>query len=261
MKFGSKVSEGHKSIEKSIDFEANIALQIRKSERLAWRVACCAIVAVLLMSAAFVWVMPLKEKVPYVMLADPYTGSASLTRLAPVDGIKAMAANEAINKANVSHYIIARESYDWEIIGRRDWYVVNSMSATDVAKAYTEQFTVTNPDNPDIIYGRSKSNRIKVKSLILSAKNSEGQHTLATVRFDKFIINRLDDRVDKSQSFVATLVFEYRSNINLEEVYRVENPLGFTVTSYRVDPEYSSPADAALLREKTEQALKQNNPK
>ena len=196
----------------------------------------------------------------YAFKVDSYTGSSFLTKLAPVTGIQEMALNEAVNKANISHYMLARESYDWEIIGRRDWYVVNAMSSKNVATAYARQFDATNPASPDILFGRNKSVRIKIKSLVLSAKDDKGRYTLATVRFDKFLINRNDDRVEDTKSMVATLNFEYISSLAFEEKYRVENPIGFVVNSYRVDPEYSTPSAAAVnqsVQQASEKGAKQ----
>jgi type IV secretion system protein VirB8 len=255
VKFGSTATAKSAAVEKSIDFEVGLTRLMRQSEQRAWWIAGLAAFSVVIMAIAFVFVMPLKEKTPYLVLADPYTGSASLTKLAPSTGFQQIAVNEAINKANVSHYLIARESYDWEIIGRRDWFVVNSMSAPDVAASYASLYNAANPQNPDTIYGRSKSVRIRIKSLVLSSKNAAGQYTIATVRFDKFLINRSENRIETGQSLIATLTFQYQENLQFEEKYRVENPLGFQVTSYRVDPEYASPASAALLQEITEKAV------
>ena len=40
-------------------------------------------------------------------------------------------------------------------------------------------------------------------------------------------------------SNVATLTYTYNSNLKMDEKYRLKNPLGFQVLSYRVDPDAS----------------------
>ena len=41
-------------------------------------------------------------------------------------------------------------------------------------------------------------------------------------------------------SKIATIEFAYKSNLKMDDQYRIENPLGFQVTSYRVDSDYAT---------------------
>ena len=41
-------------------------------------------------------------------------------------------------------------------------------------------------------------------------------------------------------SKIATLEFSYKANLKMDEEDRIENPLGFQVTSYRVDNDYAT---------------------
>ncbi len=60
------------SLKKSIDFEVTIADMARRSERRAWRVATAATVMSLMLAAGYFYFLPLKEKVPYLVMADAY---------------------------------------------------------------------------------------------------------------------------------------------------------------------------------------------
>jgi type IV secretion system protein VirB8 len=40
-------------------------------------------------------------------------------------------------------------------------------------------------------------------------------------------------------SEIATLTFVYKANLKMDDQYRIENPLGFQVTDYRVDADAS----------------------
>src|SRR3546814_9779848 len=39
---------------------------------------------------------------------------------------------------------------------------------------------------------------------------------------------------------IITMMFAYKNNLKMDDRYRIENPLGFPVTGYRVDNDYST---------------------
>ena len=41
---------------------------------------------------------------------------------------------------------------------------------------------------------------------------------------------------------IATMAFTYKTNLEMDDQSRIENPLGFWVTDYRVDNDYASSA-------------------
>ncbi len=241
-------------IEKSINFEATLTETFRKSERRAWMVAMGAVAIALLMGIGMMMMLPLKEKVPYLVMADPYTGTSTLSKITDDFSTRGITTNEALSKSNVAHFLIARESYDWDLFGRRDWNTFFSMADANVAKNFRNLFEADNPRNPDKLYGQSQSVRVKIKSLVLIA-NNRGVITGATVRFDRLIIDKSQARIVGADANVATMAFEYRNNLAMAEELRVENPLGFRVLSYRVDPETATPASVVMAREVAEQAV------
>jgi type IV secretion system protein VirB8 len=248
-------TQQRKIIEKSVDFEVSLTQKAKESEKRAWIIAVISAVLVLILIISIIIIMPLKEKTPYLVMTDAYTGSATLTKITGDFGVEEITRNEVVNKSNIARFIIARESYDWDLIARRDWNTVHSMGVVSVTAPYADQFQEINPKNPDKIYGREKSIRVRIKTIVLTnpADNSRG-FTGATVRFDKLIINKRDDRVDSAESFIATIAFEYSSNLLMAEQFRIENPLGFRVLSYRVDPELTS-SKTAILNEINAEAL------
>jgi type IV secretion system protein VirB8 len=52
-------------------FELAIGDLARKSERRAWMVAFSSLALTLLLAGGYYFMLPLKEKVPYVVVADP----------------------------------------------------------------------------------------------------------------------------------------------------------------------------------------------
>lgn len=63
-----------------------------------------------------------------------------------------------------------------------------------------------------------------------------GDTKTATVRL-KAVKTKLAENSKSSETFVVTLSYEYQPTVEMLEAYRVENPLGFVVTSYRKDKE------------------------
>jgi type IV secretion system protein VirB8 len=252
--FSKKQTTDSKIVSKSIDFEISITENFRKSERRAWIVAISAVAIVVLLVIGMIIVLPLKEKVPYLIMADPYTGTSSLSKITENFASKQITSNEAINKSNAAHFIIARESYDWDLINRRDWNTVFSMSNSDISTNFKNLFADDNPKNPDKLYGRAQTVRVKIKTIVLTEYKKEVRG--ATIRFDRLIIDKASARIVGTESGIATMAFEYKNNLSMTEEQRVENPLGFRVTSYRVDPEVATPNNAVVLKEVSEQAVK-----
>jgi type IV secretion system protein VirB8 len=222
------------AVQQAKSFEVSILDALRKSERRAWLMASVAMGMSLLLAAGYLVVMTLKLDIPYLVMADANTGVTSLARLTNDYGITA---NEAIGKSNVAHFVIARESYDWDLINRRDWHTVFSMASAPVSEEYQALFAEGNPNSPDKTLGQKTSLRIKIKSIVLLGGDpSKNQApTGATVRFDRFLVDKQTAQITPLDSKIATLAFEYKSNLKMADELRVENPLGFQVLSYRVD--------------------------
>ena len=63
------------AIARSVDFELTVADIARRSERRAWWVATSALVVSLALIGGYFYILPLKEKVPYLVMADAFTGT------------------------------------------------------------------------------------------------------------------------------------------------------------------------------------------
>ena len=61
------------SLRKSSSYEVTIADMARRSERRAWRIAAAATLMSLMLGAGYFYFLPLKEKVPYLVMADAYS--------------------------------------------------------------------------------------------------------------------------------------------------------------------------------------------
>ncbi|HZV24230.1 MAG TPA: type IV secretion system protein [Luteimonas sp.] len=227
------------AVGRSIDFEVTLADMARRSERRAWRVAAVAVAMSLVLAGTCLSMLPLKEKVPYLVMADAYTGTSTVARLQDDFGNAGIGASEAINRSNVAHFVLARESFDVAMMNLRDWNTVYTMSAPEVASGYTALHARNNPDAPFNTYGRNRAVRVRILSIVLLGGTGEAQRKGATVRFQRSVYDKSAGSERPLDSKIATLEFTYKSNLRMDEKQRIENPLGFQVTSYRVDNDYA----------------------
>lgn len=236
-----------KTIRKSLDFETTLMDIRRRNEKRAWIVAGIATATSLCLMGGLFYVLPLKEKIPYLVMADAYTGQATVAKLSVNWNNNEITQHEAINKSNIAHFLIARESFDSQLIYDNDWATVYAMSTSNVSGSYRSWMNRSNSNSPFNLYGMTQAIRVKIVSIVLnnSGKN-EGRDASATVRFQRFILNKANGTSRYVDSNIATLTYTYNNNLKMDEKYRLINPLGFQVTSYRVDPDATVPVNKEL---------------
>ena len=124
-----ELSEASQEIlKKSIDFESNIIAQVKRSERRAWVVTFCSLAVTVCLVAAIAYMLPLKEKVPYLVTVDLKRSTSTVSHLRDDVAYTGIYASEALNRSFVARYVQAREGYDWDTINQHDWEFVASMS-------------------------------------------------------------------------------------------------------------------------------------
>ena len=228
-----------RAIARSVDFEVTVADLARRSERRAWTVAMAALAVALVLLGGYFYLLPLKQKVPYLVMADAYTGTSTVARLAGDFNDNTITASETINRSNIAHFILARESYDYALIRLRDWTTVYTMSSPAVAAAYTRLHAARNPDSPYNVFGKARAIRVSILSIQLLGDGVAPPRG-ATVRFQRSVYDNATAVSQPLDSKIATLEFAYKPNLAMGEKDRIENPLGFQVTSYRVDNDYAA---------------------
>jgi type IV secretion system protein VirB8 len=227
------------AVGRAVNYEVTLADDARRSERRAWRVAGCSVALSLILSGGYFFMLPLKERVPYLVMADASAGTATVARLAGSLDQTSISRSEAVNRSNVAHYVLSREGYDLAMIKLRDWTVVYTMSAPDVARSYQTANSMQNPDSPFNVYGRDKSIRVQINSIQMIGGENGTQPKGATVRFQRSVYDKTNGWTDFLDNRIATVEFTYK-NLAMDEKQRIENPLGFQVTNYRVDRDYAS---------------------
>jgi type IV secretion system protein VirB8 len=236
------------TVSQSVNFELTLAQMARRSERRAWWVTCAAIILTLMLAGGYYYMLPLKQKVPYLVMADAATGVATVARLTDEVNIQRITSSDAINRSNVANFVRARESYDAAFLNLHDWPTVMTMATSGVAVAYRQLFSTQNPDNPYQTYGRDRSIRIKILSISFTGSNTTAVNKVktATVRFQRTVYNKQNGGTAPLDNKIAMMEFTYKPDLNMDEQTRLQNPLGFQVTGYRVDNDFSSPAPAEV---------------
>lgn len=134
------------------------------------------------------------------------------------------------------------------------------MGATNVVSEYRALHSANNPSRPLNTYGKLRAIRVNILSITLIGGNGKA-YTGATVRFQRTVYDKNSTVSTLLDNKIATMGFVYQDNLEMSDSLRVENPLGFRVTDYRVDNDYSAlpvaPAAGAVINAQTQAAVQQ----
>ncbi len=211
-------------LEESRGLERDYLEELVRSRRVAWRVAAGAAVLVAAALAAVMALVPLKRVEAFVLRVDNATGAVDL-----VTTLRDEQASygEVVDRYFLNKYVLARESYDYETL-QTAYDTTALMSSSEVQREYAALF-----DGPK---ARDKvlANRVRIVAKIRSIAPGTTRNT-AVVRFATRAAHA-GGTSEVEESLVATIGFRYVGGA-MREQDRLVNPLGFQVTSYRVDPE------------------------
>ena len=222
-------SEERQFYDQGRDWEMDRRLRLEQSERKAWWVAGIACLLALGLGIGLACLAPLKSTIPYVFTVDRATGNVEFVSAA--DDRTVMGYQELLDKHWTQKYVIARESYYFRLL-QTDYDQVLSMSADAVGRDYARIYD--GPQARDKKLGSGMEWKVKVLSVTL---NADAVGLKATVRFEKTTNRTEAEASDPPQYFIATLAYEYRLSMKGQEKDLIQNPLGYKVTSYRVDAE------------------------
>ncbi|HEL3778176.1 MULTISPECIES: virB8 family protein [Stenotrophomonas] len=248
------------SVAKAVSYEITVADMARRSERRAWWVATGSLLMSLALAGGYYYMLPLKERVPFLVMADAYTGTATVARLTGTFQGQQITMNEAVNRSNVAQYVLARESYDSAVMDLRDWELVFVMSSDEVGQGMRQRYSGNNPQNPFVLYGRGKAIRVKILSITPLGAQPDGGFRGASVRIQRSLLDKRTGVSNYLDNQLVTLRFDYNKNLALSEQDRVLNPLAFQVTEYRVDNDYSRGVpvpDEGAIQAQAQQAAQQ----
>lgn len=234
-----RASEKQAFFVESMSWERNERERAAQSERRAWWVAICACVVAVLAIVGLTLLMPLKHTVPYVYAVDKATGNIELMSMGDERTLRDY--QPILDKHWAQKYVVARESYYWKLL-QLDYDTVLMMSSDTVGREYAKLFE--GPQARDRKLGSGNEMRVKVLSITL-ANDENGAK--ATVRFEKSLKRAEAEAAEPPQSYIATLSYEYAPSMRGKEQELLMNPLGYKVTSWRVDPEVATATVTSAL--------------
>lgn len=219
------------------DSEVDLTNLLLKSERRAWLVAGTASVLALSFGIGLAVVGSIKTSVPYVFEVDKASGAVQLMSVG--DESFAVSNQELVDKHWVNAYVTSREGYFYKLL-QTDYDNVQAMSGEQVALSYGALWDGQNAR--DKVLGQNVTMKVDIISTTLNPDPTVGNR--AIVRF-KRTTQHFGRPAEAPEYFVATLAYEYKPKLFGKEALLVKNPLGFSVTQYRVDPEVSQAAPVA----------------
>lgn len=172
--------------------------------------------------SANLYLLPLKEKVPYLYAFDKATGE--VTKIGTLEPTQ-LSANWSVARYFLIHYVINYESYNFDNIDL-PYQLVWAQSADNVRIQYENQVKSGNPDSPYRIYGKDKYITVHVLSV-----NQLNDNTV-DIKFEK----KLHDRTANTELVThkeAIIKWEFSTSETTQKMLD-RDPLGFKVTYYQV---------------------------
>lgn len=214
-----------KFIQEARAFHESDIERTHKVSKIAWRIAGVCLLISGISVGAVAGLTPLKTAVPFVIRVDNNTG---MTDVVTTLKQSEKSYGEVTDKYFLAQYVRYREGYDWQTV-QDTFDATNLLSAPPVQQQFA-QFYKDSPNAPYKMLRNEFKVNVRVNAIAFVGK-------MAQVRFEKVMIPLGTDKVvPQPQRYIATIAYEYK-NAPMDEAARLVNPLGFQVTSYRVDKE------------------------
>ena len=205
-------------------WEEELFASAKLSARRAWRLTSCAFVLSVLGLGHSLYSVSTHKIEPVVITVDNQTG---LSQVRSRIGDVTLDDDEAITQSYLYRYVRDRETYDLADNEKR----IEGVYAESTGQAADSLFAIWGEDNkehPGNIYGDRGKVTVRIRSISFIDADT------ASLRIRKHI---RDGAAVAERDYVVMLDFQYaRGGERLLEALW-QNPLGFTVTSYRIDAE------------------------
>jgi type IV secretion system protein VirB8 len=213
----------------------------RRTTNLALTVAGAGWIAVLVLAAALMLLMPLKHVEPFVVRVDNATGVVDVVPVyaghAPMP--------DAVTRYLLAHYVTVCERFNYAT-AESDYEECGAFHTAQRNQVWYALWNPTNPASPLNTYKDGTSVRAQVTSISFFRRAS-GVADLAQVRYVKEK-RSAGSTAEETTHWIATLQYVY-ADPSSDPKTRGWNPLGFKVVDFRPEPEVlpdSAPANTAL---------------
>jgi type IV secretion system protein VirB8 len=162
------------------------------------------------------FVIEIEKKSGIVQLVDPVT-------------VKQYSADKVLNNHFIAEYIKAREVFDKYNYNYNYYTKVRLFSSSNVYNEFRNYISSQNMDDLFNLYSGFVKNEFKIRSI------QKLYDDTFQVRFTVEFTRKDGSSVRKNK--IVIMSYKYAS-LEMNDQQRYVNPLGFQVTSYRVDDEY-----------------------
>ena len=210
-------------------FENEVFFSLRRQRNLGWVVGALGMAIGLAAVTTLALTMPLKETRPYVVMVDRATGeSEQIVSVRPTS----LDDQRAVLEAELVRYVTNRETYDPNDNPQRI-PLVDGMSQGQAQTSLRAIWNRGSEQYPPTLYGGETVITTRIRSVSVLDEDT------AQVRFVRRLEREGIAPVERDFVAVVGYAFEPRTERTLDQVWR--NPLGFTVTGYRIDAETLDP--------------------
>lgn len=214
--------------EVAISYEASIRYIAEQANKRAYFISGVALLVAIISVIAVCLLTPLKSVEPYVIRVDNTTGMVDI--ITSVNEAE-FSQNEALDKYFATMYVKAREGYYYDIL-QSDYELVQILSYPDVVNGYLRIYE--GEKARDQVLKNDFEVEIDIVSVTLG--NSAGS-PIATIRFNEITRKKGEKIAISNKAKIVTLSYDYQPSSLTTEEERIKNPLGFKVSTYRIDDE------------------------
>lgn len=225
-----KSDDVQRYLEESRGLERDYMAEVLRSRQVAWYLAIGSSSLLAVAMLALLCLIPLKTTIPYVVRPDSATTGAPeiLTTLRE----REVSYGEVVDNYFLNQYVLNREGYDYNTI-QNAYNTTALLSDPEVQREYYAIFEGAQARDT-VLKDRAKI-IVQVRSITPTSENG-----IAVVRFSTQIKHN-NGSIEPLRNWIATIGYVYKKDAAMSEVDRRINPLGFQVTSYRIDPETLTP--------------------
>ena len=215
--------------EEAASWDTDRVAVLKRTARLAWRVAAAGWICAVSCGFALVLLMPLKRVDPFVIRVDSSTG---VVDVAPVyAGGEAM--DEAVSRYFLTHYVTVCERFNYST-AESDYEECGAFHTAQRNQAWYALWNPSNPKSPLNVHRDGSLIRSQVQSVSFF-KRASGVSDLAQVRYVKSE-QQGPDAAPRVTRWIATIQFAYAAPPRDPSVRRW-NPLGFKIVEFGSEPE------------------------
>jgi type IV secretion system protein VirB8 len=217
--------EAKRLIQENKNFEKSKAAWRKQLTKAACIVAAVAVVLNIVQGIGFVVLLPLKTVETVVLMVDRISGTAEVQQ---PESEARTTFGEEVDKYFISDYVVARESYDWDLM-QFNYDKVKAFSMVNGSTFAEWDTFIKSPKSP--LAKLADKAKVVVE---ITSRNIDTKTSTAVIRYSKTIIGAdgKPSALIPVTYYVATISYGY-PNPKLKPQERRLNPLGMKINSFR----------------------------